>query len=44
MEETKQVRIRMSAVTAEFLEEYRERERCPGSVQPSITSSATIRR
>ncbi|WP_214850584.1 hypothetical protein [Exiguobacterium sp. s193] len=30
MEETKQVRIRMSAVTAEFLEEYRERERLPG--------------
>lgn len=30
MEETKQVRIKMSAVTAEFLEEYRERERLSG--------------
>ncbi len=27
MEETKQVRVRLSAVTTEFLEEYRERER-----------------
>ncbi|HAK99984.1 MAG TPA: hypothetical protein DCP50_03155 [Exiguobacterium sp.] len=35
MEETKQVRIRMSAVTAEFLEEYRERERLSG-IGPAI--------
>ena len=35
MEETKQVRVRMSAVTAEFLEEYRERERLPG-IGPAI--------
>jgi len=35
MEETKQVRIKMSAVTAEFLEEYRERERLSG-IGPAI--------
>ncbi|WP_393964414.1 hypothetical protein [Exiguobacterium sp. S22-S28] len=35
MEETKQVRIRLSAVTAEFLEEYRERERLSG-IGPAI--------
>jgi len=35
MEETKQVRIRMSTVTAEFLEEYRERERLSG-IGPAI--------
>ena len=35
MEETKQVRIKMSAVTAEFLEEYRERERLSG-IGPTI--------
>lgn len=35
MEETKQVRIRMSDVTAEFLEEYRERERLSG-IGPAI--------
>ncbi|QZY88581.1 hypothetical protein [Exiguobacterium acetylicum] len=35
MEETKQVRIKMSAVTADFLEEYRERERLSG-IGPAI--------
>ncbi|WP_426273595.1 hypothetical protein [Exiguobacterium sp. R-17] len=35
MEETKQIRIKMSAVTAEFLEEYRERERLSG-IGPAI--------
>lgn len=35
MEETKQIRIRLSAVTAEFLEEYRERERLSG-IGPAI--------
>jgi len=35
VEETKQVRIKMSAVTAEFLEEYRERERLSG-IGPAI--------
>ncbi|WP_214805946.1 MULTISPECIES: hypothetical protein [unclassified Exiguobacterium] len=35
MEETKQVRIKMSAVTTDFLEEYRERERLSG-VGPAI--------
>lgn len=35
MEETKQVRIKMSAVTAEFLEEYREIERLSG-IGPAI--------
>ncbi|EZP58333.1 hypothetical protein [Exiguobacterium sp. RIT341] len=35
MEETKQVRIKMSAVTVEFLEEYRERERLSG-IGPAI--------
>lgn len=35
MEETKQVRVRLSAVTTEFLEEYRERERLSG-IGPTI--------
>lgn len=35
MEETKQFRIKMSAVTADFLEEYRERERLSG-IGPAI--------
>jgi len=35
MEEAKQVRVRMSAVTAEFLEGYRERERLSG-IGPAI--------
>ena len=35
MEETKQIRIKVNAVTAEFLEEYRERERLSG-IGPAI--------
>ena len=35
MEETKQVRVRMSALTAEFLEEFCERERLTG-IGPAI--------
>jgi len=35
MEETKQVRVRLSVVTTEFLEEYRERERLSG-IGPTI--------